>query len=213
MLKVGSYVLGALLLFALVFALMPASSPRTATGATLNDVSLTLYPANDPEAHWTFQADQVVNDPLSGETHLSTLKEGGRWVNGLDASGLPTGEKVLDARLAADDLTIDSQDNMTTREATITLIEQCADIHLSGNDAQPVVVQQNVGFSAPLAEVDAPGFKSEIPDLAMTFDFTITGGSADSQTGWDMNATEQCVDGQIVPISSAQNLGATHHFS
>ncbi|MDO4262725.1 MAG: hypothetical protein Q4C67_00840 [Deinococcus sp.] len=200
MLKTGSYVLAALLLFAAVFALLPARSPRTETGATLRGVSLTLYPASDPDASWTFEAGQVVNDPLSGETHLSGLKDGGRWLRERDAAGQLTGKTVLDARLDAKDLTIDRQDNMVTDSATISLLKECAVVKLSGNDAQPVRVEQNTGFSAPVSEVTAPGFHSEIPELAMTFDFNITGGRTDSQTGWNMNATEQCVDGQIVPI-------------
>ena len=199
MLKVGSYVLGALLLFAVVFALIPASSPRTETGATLNGVSLTLYPASDPDAYWKFDADTVVNDPLSGETHLSTLKEGGRWIQELDAAGQPTGQVALDAGLAADDLTIDRQDNMVTDSATITLVRECAVVKLSGNDKQPVRVEQNTGFSAPLAELDSPGVMGKVVDMQMTFDFEILKSNDEqSSFGWDMNSTERCVDGQRV---------------
>ncbi|ADY27112.1 hypothetical protein Deipr_1981 [Deinococcus proteolyticus MRP] len=200
MLKIGSYVLGALVLFAAVFALLPASSPRTETGATLHGVSLTLYPASDPDASWRFEANQVVNDPLSGETHLSRLKDGGRWLRERDAAGQLTGKTVLDARLAADDLTIDRQDNMVTDAATITLVRECAVVKLTGNDAQPVRVEQNTGFSAPLAEVDSPAIVGEVLDMRMTFDFEILESSEKSSFGWDMNAAEQCVGGERVPV-------------
>ncbi|WP_261664770.1 hypothetical protein [Deinococcus sp. Marseille-Q6407] len=200
MLKVGSYILGALLLFAVVFALLPVSSPRTQTGATLEGVSLTLYPASDPDAFWKFEADQVVNDPLSGETHLSALKDGGRWVPEQSTNGQPTGKTVLDAGLTADDLTIDRQDDMVTDSATIMLVKECAKVKLTGNDQQPVRVEQNVGFSAPLAELDSPAITGKVLDMKMTFGFEILESSDKSNFGWDMNATEQCVNGQRVPV-------------
>lgn len=201
MLKVGSYVLGALLLFAVVFALLPASSPHTDTGATLRGVSLTLYPASDPNAFWKFEADKVVNDPLSGETKLSALGDGGRWVAERDAAGQPTGKTVLDARLTADDLTIDREDNMVTPSATITLVKECAVVALSGNKKDPVRVEQNVGFSAPLAELNSPAITGKVVDMKMTFDFEILeSNDKESSFGWDMNATEQCVNGQRVPL-------------
>ncbi|GHF95469.1 hypothetical protein GCM10017783_04220 [Deinococcus piscis] len=200
MLKIGSYVLGALLLFAAVFALLPARSPRTETGATLHGVALTLYPASDPDASWQFEANQVVNDPLSGETRLSQLKDGGRWLRERDASGQLTGKTVLDARLAANDLTIDREDNMQTDLATITLVKECAVVKLSGNDKQPVRVDQSAGFSAPLAEVDSPAIVGEVPDMRMSFNFEILESSEQSSFGWDMNSTEQCVGGERVPI-------------
>lgn len=199
-LKTGSYVLAALLLFAAVFALLPTRSPRTETGATLQGVSLTLYPASDPDAFWNFEAAQVVSDPLSGETYLSDLQGGGRWLRERDAAGQPTGKPVLDARLDAEDLTIDRQDNMETSAATITLVKECAVVQLSGNAAQPVRVEQNVGFSAPLAEVDSPAIVGKVPDIQMTFGFEILNSSDQSNLGWDMNAAEQCVDGERVPV-------------
>lgn len=200
MLKVGSYVLGALLLFAAIFALLPASSPQANTGATLRGVALTLYPASDPAAFWKFEADTVTNDPLSGETRLSALTDGGRWVTQQDAAGLPTGQAVLDAKIAADDLTIDRQDNMVTPSANITLLAECADVKLSGTPEHPVRVEQNVGFSAPLAEVDSPAIVGKVIDMKMTFDFEILESSEKSSFGWDMNAAEQCVNGERVPM-------------
>ena len=69
---------------------------------------------------------------------------------------------MLDATLDAPDLTIDAQDNMLTRQARITLVQECADIDLRGTPEQPVRVEQGSGFSAPLAEVDSPSLVARI---------------------------------------------------
>ncbi|MEW6422349.1 MAG: hypothetical protein AB1511_11585, partial [Deinococcota bacterium] len=141
MLKAGMYALLALGIFALVFALLPPVQPDSArTGVRLQGVALTLYPARDPDAVWRFRAAHVTSDPLRGETLLTGLSDGGRWVKERGANGQPTGRTVLDATLRAPDLTIDAQDNMLTRQARITLVRQCADIFLSGTPKQPVRV-------------------------------------------------------------------------
>lgn len=200
MLKVGSYVLAALLLFALVLALLPVSTPQAETGAVLSGVRLTLYPASDPDAYWTFNAQKVSNDPIKGETHLAALDSGGRWLLQRDAEGQLAGQPTLDATIKADDLTIDAQDNMTTGAAQITLVRECAAVDLTGNKQQPVRVEQNVGFSAPLAQLDSPALTGEVKDMQMTFGFEILQSSQDSSFGWNMNATEQCVNGKRQPI-------------
>lgn len=48
-----------------------------------------------------------------------------------------TGREILDATLATPELTIDAQDTMTTRQARITLVQQCADIDLRGTEQTP----------------------------------------------------------------------------
>lgn len=201
MLKVGSYVLAALLIFAAVFALLPtASSPQAETGATLRGVQMNFYPASDPDAYWTFRASEVENDPLSGETHLSQLEDGGRWIRERAADGTFTGKNTLDATLDAKALTIDKGDNMTTKAATITLVDECADIQLMGNDEQSVRVEPNTGFRAPKAVVDSPDLVGEVLDVQMTFDFNILDSSEQSTLGWNMNASEQCINGKRVPV-------------
>lgn len=204
MLKAGVYALLALGIFALVFALLPGrdlGGPQT--GATLRGVSLTLYPSRDPGAVWRFQAADVTNDPLKGETHLAGLSNGGRWVK--DRQGRP----VLDATLAAPDLTIDAQDNLMTSQAKITLVQQCADIELRGNDEQPVRVEQGTGFSAPLTDIDAPSLKGRIPNLQMSFDFVIL-DAGPSDISSDLDGTETCENGKRVlhkPVATPKNQG------
>lgn len=196
MLKAGLYALTFLGLFAVVFALLPVERVGEAqTGATLSGVALSLYPSRDPQAVWRFRAASVTNDPLKGETRLTGLSDGGRWITPANQPGAP---RVLDATLSTPDLTIDAQDNLLTRQARITLVNECADIQLTGTPEQPVRVEQGVGFSAPVAQVDSPGIKGQVLALRMRFDFYVEESSPQSTLGWDPESTETCVNGKRV---------------
>lgn len=138
-----------------------------------------------------------------GETHLAGLSDGGRWLRERRADGQPTGKFVLDATLVAPDLTIDAQDNMLTRQAKITLVQQCANIDLSGTPTEPVRVEQGSGFSAPVARVDSPSLTGRVTRLRMSFDFRVEDSGEDSTLGWDPDATETCENGKRVPLSTA----------
>ncbi|MFC6592042.1 hypothetical protein ACFP81_08555 [Deinococcus lacus] len=66
MLKAAPYLLAAVLLLALVFAFLPGRGTRSDTGVALEGVELTLYPAQDPGAWWSFDAAAVQHDPFLG---------------------------------------------------------------------------------------------------------------------------------------------------
>ncbi|MFC6592043.1 hypothetical protein ACFP81_08560 [Deinococcus lacus] len=87
-----------------------------------------------------------------------------------------------------------------TQAATVRLLEHCADIRLSGTAAQPVKVEQNVGFSAPTAEIDSPQLTGEILQLKMSFDFEILDSLDSSNLGFNLDATEKCENGVRVPV-------------
>ncbi|MCD0160711.1 MULTISPECIES: hypothetical protein [unclassified Deinococcus] len=199
--KLGLYALTGILGFALIFALLPgADRTAVATGAVLSGVQLTLYPSRDPDAVWQFRAGQVTNDPLLSETRLTDLGQGQRLLRERDASGRLTGRQTLDATLSAPDLTIDGQDNMTTRQARITLVQQCADIDLQGTEQTPVKIEQGSGFSAPVAELDSPLMTGHVEKLRMSFDFNIEDSdNANSTLQYDLDGTERCENGQRVP--------------
>lgn len=205
--KAGVYALAVLGLFALVFALLPSATPPGAqTGATLKGVELSLYPARDTDAVWRFRAADVTSDPLQGKTHLAGLSEGGRWVTRRGPDGQPQG-RVLDATLSAPDLTIDAQDNMLTRQASITLVQQCAAIDLKGTSEQPVRVEQGYGFSAPVAQLDSPALKGRVTRMRMTFGFVVEDAGQDSTFGWDPDAKETCQNGKRVPLTFTPTTG------
>nr|WP_255639035.1 hypothetical protein [Deinococcus betulae] len=187
-------------LFALTFVLLPTGGHVADTGATLSGVELKLYPSRDPDAVWSFRAVNVESDPEQNRTYLSGLSGGQRVKKERDARGRLTGREVLDARLTAPDLTIDGQDNMTTRQARITLVRECADIDLTGTDKTPVKIEQGQGFSAPKAQVNSPQMNGFIGLLKMSFDFNIEDSdNATSNFTYDLDTTERCVNGQRVP--------------
>ena len=199
--NVGPLALLGILVFALVFALLPSgNAPRAQTGVTLQNVQLTLYPARDPEAVWQFRAAGVTNDPVSSTTELSRITDGQRLLRARNPDGSFSGAETLDATIAAPSLTINGQDDMVTPRADITLVKECADLSLDGTPAQPVKIEQGYGFSAPHAKLDSPAIKGEIQDLRMDFQFNVEQAGAQSNFGWDPDASETCRDGKRVPL-------------
>lgn len=198
--KVGLYALLGILAFAMVFAFLPGTDQGAAqTGATLRGVQLKLYPGRDLDAVWSFGAQNVTNDPVKNETHLTGLSNGQRVIHERNAQGILTGKEVLDATLSAPDLTIDGQDNMTTRQARITLVKECADINLSGTPDTPVKIEQGYGFSAPVAELSSPILNGHVEKLRMSFNFQIEDSDPDhSNFTSDLDTPERCVNGQRV---------------
>lgn len=196
MLKAGLYGLGALVLFALVFALMPARTPAAVqTGATLHDATLTFYPSSDEGSVWKFAAKTVTHDPEADRTELQQLSNGERWITGED------GAAKLDATLQADQISIDGADNMTTSEATVRLVQECADIHLQSEGDRGVQITQSSGFSAPKAKVESPFLNGQLTDLEMSFGFEILSSGEGSNFGWNLDPTHECVGGTLQPIS------------
>ncbi|PTA68872.1 hypothetical protein [Deinococcus arcticus] len=197
--KTGLYALAGITLFALVFAFVPTGRSEAGTGVTLSGVELRLYPSRDPDAVWRFKATQVASEPLQSRTVLSGLSGGQRVVKEKDARNRYTGRTVLDARLSAPDLTIDGQDNMTTRQARITLVKECADIDLTGHDQTPVRIEGGRGFYAPVAKVRSPFLNGDYQKLQMSFDFNIEDvDDKNSVTFSYLDTTERCVNGQRV---------------
>ncbi|MFB9990588.1 hypothetical protein ACFFLM_01115 [Deinococcus oregonensis] len=201
-LRAGLWTLAALAVFALIFAFLPSGGQTGAeTGAKLSGVALSLYPARDEGAVWRFRAANVSSDPVVGETRLSGLSDGQRLLREKNKAGIYTGRETLDATLAAPDLTIDSQDNMTTQKARITLVAQCADIDLTGNATQPVKIEQGYGFTTPLATISSPAITGRLAKLRMSFQFVIEDVDNDNSS-WSANldSTETCKNGKRVQL-------------
>ena len=199
--KVGPLALLGILVFALVFALLPGTGvPQAQTGVTLEDVELTLYPARDPDAVWQFRAAEVHNDPVSSTTELSRISGGQRLLRARGPDGSFSGAETLDATIAAPSLTIGAQDDMVTPRAEITLVRECADLSLTGTPQQPVRIEQGYGFSAPHARLDSPNLSGDVYDLRMDFQFTIEQSAKRSNLGYNADADETCRDGKRVPL-------------
>lgn len=200
--NVGLYALLALLAFAALFALWPSPGVgRAQTAAGLQGVHLNLYPSRDPDAVWSFDAAHVSSDTLTGITELSGLSAGQRTLRDKDAAGAYTGRQHLDATLSTPSLTIDAQDNLLTPRARLRLVQQCADIDLTGTAGQPVRIEQGAGFSAAQAVVDSPYLTGHLSNLRMDFQFNILAAGQDSNVGAPLDATEKCRNGVVVPLT------------
>lgn len=202
--KAGLYALLAILGFALLFAFLPTGGVAAQTGATLSGVQLRLYPSSDQDAVWKFGAATVSSDPVANETLLKGISGGQRLIRERDPAGKLTGRETLDARLATQELTIDGEDNMTTRQALITLVDQCADIDLKGTATVPVKIEQGYGFTAPVAEIQSPFLSGHAEKLRMSFRFDLDDMDNDrSVTEINQSPKNICRGGRLVPNPKA----------
>ena len=140
------------------------------------------------------------SDPITNVTQLSELSRGERLLRERDAAGRYTGRQTLDATLSTPELTINAQDDLLTPNARITLVQQCADLTLTGTPEQPVRIEQGTGFSAPVALVDSPSASGRITNVQMTFQFDVLSSGQDSNFQANLDATETCRNGKRVPI-------------
>jgi hypothetical protein len=54
--------------FGVVFALLPGRKQELREEVTLSGVKMVLYPQADPNARWTFEADEVIYNPNTQES-------------------------------------------------------------------------------------------------------------------------------------------------
>ena len=190
-LKYGWLALALLVVFGAAFTLL---RPPTVTGRTTNvvlrDVQLRLYPTQDQNAEWRFAASEVTYDPVASQTNITRPTQGERYVR--DAAG----SFQLDSTLSTSALTIDANSNLRMTRATVTVPSQCATATLTGSEANPVVVQQDVGFVAPKATMNAPSYSADVTDMQATFALVVQRGYGETRLNPD--ATAECVDGKII---------------
>lgn len=193
MLKVSLLVLGAMLLFGLVFALLPTQVSTAKSGVTLQNVKLRLYPAQDPQAEWRFAARQITVDPEKGENTLDGLGRGERW---LTRSGeVPQ----LDMTIKASKLVIDAQDNLKTQQAALYTLADCSTFTLSGTAQTPVTINQQGGYSAPRGTISSPIQQGAFRNITANFDFSAFNAEQDPGMEFHTAPPTHCVAGQIQP--------------
>ncbi|WP_293911599.1 hypothetical protein [Deinococcus sp.] len=171
MLRLSVLALLGMLVFGLVFALLPAAPSVRSSGVTLQNVRLQLYPAQDADAEWRFSAAKIDVDPEKGETALDQLGQGARWVQtrGKDGSAGPLHE---DMRIKASNLVIDGQDNLRAQQAELYTIADCSTFTLSALGDQQVFINQQGGYTAPRGSISTPSKKGDFRDISANFDFT-----------------------------------------
>ncbi|TSA86385.1 hypothetical protein FNU79_06905 [Deinococcus detaillensis] len=166
MLRFSAAALLALVLFGLIFALLPAASSVRGSGVKLSGVKLRLYPAQDPKAEWRFAAGEISVDPEKGETALDQLGQGERWAQ--DAAG----DLQKDMTIKATNLVIDGQDNLHAKQAELYTLADCSTFTLSSTGNKEVVINQQGGYSAPAGELNSPITKGRFINITANFDFS-----------------------------------------
>lgn len=189
MLRFSVVALAALVLLGMVGALLPAPSVTERSGVSLLGVSLRLYPAQD-QAEWRFAVPHLSFNPVSGESQVSQLRRGERWVT-------EDGRQRLDLTLAAARLTIGADDNLSSDAATLYILQDCMTVSLRGQEGTLVQIDQNSGYSAPLAAVDSPTIRGRFRDLSAAFDLSRFEGEQLPGSQFDASASQECVGGQL----------------
>ena len=145
--------------FGFVFALMPSPQAAARGDVRLEGVRLALYPAADPNARWTFSADEVLYNPDTRESTVMRPRDGRRLVNG-----------ELDLTLDADQVTIDGADNLRTPQATIFIPKGCYLMRLGQPGATPVFIDQNAGYRAPYVDIRSTNYHQIGVNFSASFD-------------------------------------------
>ncbi|WP_027481500.1 hypothetical protein [Deinococcus pimensis] len=192
MLKYSPVVLAVIVLLGVIVALIPRGTTEASSGVVLRGVSLKLYPAADQQAEWRFEADTITADPESGETTIDRLRRGERFVSG-----------KLDTEVRTDRLTIDASDNLRSTSARLYIPAQCLTVSISGTDAQPVVIDQQTGFSGPRARIQYPDAIFTAGPVQASFDLKQVNFQNTSLQA-NLDSTEQCVNGKLVPRRTNQ---------
>jgi hypothetical protein len=129
----------------------------------LESVELNLYPQADREARWRFEAKSVDYQPQSRETVLHDLSDGQRLV----------GEE-LDFTLCADEVVIDSRDNLRSQQIFVHLVAENWDMDMRGDGGRPVLIDQESGrFDIPELNYTGEGLgENYARNVRMSFDLT-----------------------------------------
>lgn len=187
-----------ILVFGVVFSLLPSGPDVSRSGVTLQGVQFSLYPEQDQGAVWRFQAREVSIDPLKQENTLDGLGKGERWLR------RPDGAETLDLTLKASSLVIDADDNLRAQQAQVYILDGCYALNFRASQDKPVLINQRSGISAPSVDITAPGLNVGMDDFSTTFDFTNTQGSQRPSTAagaLQTYAGTVCRQGKVVPRS------------
>lgn len=188
--------LACVLAFGVLFSLLPSGSGAARSGVTLKGVQFSLYPQEDRNAVWRFQASQVKIDPLKDENTLDDLGKGERWLR------RPDNAETLDLTLSAKKLVIDSSDNLRADQAQMYILDGCYTLNFRSGGGKPVVIDQRAGYSAPYVGISSPSLNGEIDDFTSPFDLSNVQGSQRPGFTVQTNPTTVCRNGRVVPRAS-----------
>ncbi|HEX2864756.1 MAG TPA: hypothetical protein VHN99_09320 [Deinococcales bacterium] len=189
MTRTALIVLAVVAVLGAVLALLPTPPARTPGNVELTGVSMVLFPEADPDARWTFSSQSVAYNPDTRESLVRGKTRGERFL-----------KKTLDLTLDASDVTIDSNDNLTTQQASIYIINGCVRVNLGQPSGTPVFIDQSSGYQAPYADVTFPNFHTTGGPLSASFDLERfeLGNPNGTIVDHGPGKGETCVNGRIV---------------
>ncbi|CAN5763743.1 hypothetical protein BH24DEI2_BH24DEI2_02990 [soil metagenome] len=144
-------------------ALLPKSQ-RAVPDSTiaLSDASVTLFPQADPEAVWHFASPEVDYNPDARETVLHDVEDAERTVG-----------SATDFTLQAQEVTIDSDDNLRGEQIFVHLIEEAWDLDMQARDNRLVLINQQQGlFEVPHLSWVGDGGEGINENMNISFDLT-----------------------------------------
>lgn len=144
-------------------ALLPKSE-RAVPESTiaLSDASVTLFPQADPAAVWHFASPAVDYTPDSRETVLHDVADAERKVGG-----------ATDFTLQAQEVTIDSDDNLRGEHILVHLVEEAWDLDMTAKDDRLVLIDQQQGlFEVPHLSWTGDGGEGVNENMNISFDLT-----------------------------------------
>lgn len=189
--------LACVVVFGVLFSLLPSGGDVARSGVTLSGVQFSLYPEQDQGAVWRFQARQVTVDPLKDQNTLDGLGQGERWVKRAD------GTQKLDMTLKADQLVIDSEDNLSARRAQLYVLDGCWSLNFTASGDRPVLINQRSGLSAPSVDITSPGVNLGFDDFSSPFDLSNMRGLQRAGASAGTYPGQICKDGRVVPRPGA----------
>ena len=152
MLKFAAPLFVVVIALLVIIALQPAEPPSVPAGTVLlRDATVALYPRADAEAVWRFASPQVDYSPDSSTSLLRSLSDGRRMVDG-----------ETDFTLAADELLIDSSDNLRSERLTVNLLQSGECLTMLADGSDQVVIDQGSGlFRVPQLHIAGPAWGSD----------------------------------------------------
>ncbi|WP_189090163.1 hypothetical protein [Deinococcus ruber] len=197
MFRFSALVLALLLVFGVVFSLLPSGPDVARSGVTLKNVQLSLYPEQDPGAVWRFRAATISVDPLKSENTLDGLGRGERWLRRAD------GSETLDMTLRADKLVIDGDSNLSTQQAQMYILQDCTTLTMRSVGSTPILINQRSGYSAPYVGISSPSIHFEYDNFSSPFDLSNVRGDQRAGGTLQPDPSTTCRNGRIVPKASA----------
>ncbi len=163
MLKLAFLTLALVVGSLVVLALLPRSERAVPDSRIeLIDAAVTLFPQADPEAVWHFASPEVDYNPDSRETTLHDVADAERRVG-----------SATDFTLQAQEVTIDSDDNLRGEQISVHLTEEAWDLDMQARDDRLVLINQRTGlFEVPHLAWVGEGGEGVNENMNISFDLT-----------------------------------------